>query len=99
MRLLNPPVSNACTLICLLVAVRISREHLLIYDVEKCPRLNIIVAEAIIEGNQTHAWLIEKGLITDPYLNTEEALKYGGKSLGTLKEWVQQLCIPEANCI
>lgn len=90
-RLHDSPVSNACTLICLLVAVRISREHLLIYDVEKCPKLNIIVAEAIIEGNETHAWLIKNGLISDPYLNTEEALKYGGKSLDILKEWVQQL--------
>lgn len=85
---INPPVSNACTLICLLVAVRISREHLLIYDVEKCPKLNIIVAEAMIEGNEIHASLIKKRLISNPYLNTEEALKYGGESLDTLREWV-----------
>ncbi|XP_025157530.1 uncharacterized protein LOC105185707 [Harpegnathos saltator] len=80
-------VSKACTLICLLVAVRISREHLLIDNVEKCPKLNIIVAEAIIEGNEIHAWLIRKRLISNPYLNTEEALKYGGESLDTLREW------------
>lgn len=70
------------------MAVRISRENLSIYDIENCPRLNIIVAEAMIEGNATHAWLIKKRLISHPYLNTEDALKYGGKSLNILKEWV-----------
>lgn len=87
----NPSVSEACTLICLLVAVRISREHLLIHDIENCPRLNIIVAEAMIEGNATHAWLIKERLISHPYLSTEEALKYGGKSLNILKEWVRSM--------
>lgn len=87
----NPSVSEACTLICLLVAVRISREHLLIRDIENCPRLNIIVAEAMIEGNATHAWLIKERLISHPYLSTEEALKYGGKSLNILKEWVRSM--------
>lgn len=84
----NSSVSEACTLICLLVAVRISRGHLLIHDIENCPRLNIIVAEAMIEGNATHAWLIKERLISHPYLSTEEALKHGGKSLNVLKEWV-----------
>ncbi|KYN11563.1 hypothetical protein ALC57_16347 [Trachymyrmex cornetzi] len=81
-------LSEACTLICLLVAVRISRGNVSIYDIENCPRLNIIVAEAIIEGNTIHAWLIKKRLISHPYLNTEDALKHGGKSLNILKEWV-----------
>ncbi|XP_050446856.1 uncharacterized protein LOC126849237 isoform X1 [Cataglyphis hispanica] len=80
-------ISEACTLICLLVAVRISREHLLIHDIENCSKLNIIVAEAMIEGNAIHAWLIKERLISHPYLSTEEALKYGGKSLNELKEW------------
>lgn len=70
------------------MAIRISRENLLIYDIESCPKLNIIVAEAIIEGNATHAWLIKERLLSDPYLSTEEALKYGGNSLNILKEWV-----------
>ncbi|XP_012225542.1 uncharacterized protein [Linepithema humile] len=43
--------------------------------------------KAIIEGNKIHAWLIKNKLISDPYLNTEEALKYGNKSLNKLKEW------------
>ncbi|XP_018353839.1 PREDICTED: tripeptidyl-peptidase 2 isoform X2 [Trachymyrmex septentrionalis] len=81
-------ISEACTLICLLVAVRISRGNVSIYDIENCPRLNIIVAEAIIEGNAIHGWLIKKRLISHPYLNTEDALKHGGKSLNILKEWV-----------
>ncbi|XP_071630863.1 uncharacterized protein [Temnothorax longispinosus] len=80
-------ISEACTLICLLVAVRISRGNLSIYDIENCPRLNIIMAEAMIEGNTTHAWLVKKRLISHPYLNTEDALKHGGKSLNILKEW------------
>lgn len=71
------------------MAVRISRGNVSIYDIENCSRLNIIVAEAMIEGNATHAWLIKKRLISHPYLNTEDALKHGGKSLRTLKEWVQ----------
>ncbi|XP_050446857.1 uncharacterized protein LOC126849237 isoform X2 [Cataglyphis hispanica] len=43
--------------------------------------------EAMIEGNAIHAWLIKERLISHPYLSTEEALKYGGKSLNELKEW------------
>ena len=42
----------------------------------------------MIEGNDTHAWILEKGLISHPYLNTVEALEYGGETLRTLKEWV-----------
>ncbi|XP_036139625.1 uncharacterized protein LOC105838729 isoform X2 [Monomorium pharaonis] len=80
-------ISEACTLICLLVAVRILKEDISIYDIENCSRLNIIVAEAMIEGNMTHAWLIKKKLISHPYLNTEDALRHGGKSLNILKEW------------
>ncbi|XP_011873148.1 PREDICTED: uncharacterized protein LOC105564964 [Vollenhovia emeryi] len=80
-------ISEACTLICLLVAVRISRGNLSIYDIENCPKLNIIMAEAMIEGNATHAWLVKKRLVSHPYLNTEDALKHGGKSLNILKEW------------
>ncbi|XP_020281671.1 uncharacterized protein LOC109853712 isoform X2 [Pseudomyrmex gracilis] len=79
--------SEACTLICLLVAARILRENLFIYDIESCPKLSIVVAEAIIEGNATHAWLVKERLLSDPYLSTEEALKYGGNSLNILKEW------------
>lgn len=71
------------------MAVRISRENVSIYNTENCPRLNLIVAEAMIEGNTTHAWLIKKRLIQHPYLNTEDALKYGGISLNILKEWVR----------
>ncbi|RLU16740.1 hypothetical protein DMN91_010808 [Ooceraea biroi] len=80
-------VSEACTLICLLVAARISEGNLMIYDIEKCARLNIIVAEAMIEGNAIHAWIIKERLISHPYLNTEEALKLGGESLNMLNEW------------
>ncbi|KAL0114739.1 hypothetical protein PUN28_011800 [Cardiocondyla obscurior] len=79
--------SEACTLICLLVAARISRENLLIYDIESCPRFNIIIAEAMIEGNATHAWLVKEKIISHPYLNTEDALNCGGESLKILKEW------------
>lgn len=75
------------------MAVRISREHLLIHDIENCSKLNIIVAEAMIEGNAIHAWLIKERLISHPYLSTEEALKYGGKSLNELKEWVRHMSV------
>ncbi|XP_012284809.1 uncharacterized protein LOC105702094 [Orussus abietinus] len=80
-------VSEACTLICLLVAQRVSQTGLLIWDVGSLHGLNIIIAEAICEGNATHAWILRRGLIPHPYLNTAEALKYGGRSLKTLKEW------------
>ena len=42
----------------------------------------------MIEGNDTHAWILKKGLISHPYLNTAEALEYGGDNLYKLKEWV-----------
>lgn len=75
-------------MICLLVAQRISQGNVLICDVENCPELTIIMAEAMVEGNATHAWITSQKLIPHPYLNTEEALKYGGRSLTILKEWV-----------
>lgn len=61
---------------------------LLIYSIEACPEINIIMAEAMTEGNAIHAWIVKQKLIPHPYLNTEEALQYGGKSLSILKEWV-----------
>ncbi|XP_074110394.1 uncharacterized protein LOC141534748 isoform X1 [Cotesia typhae] len=79
--------SEACTLICLLVAQRICHERLRLWSVEKCPRLMISVAESIIEGNKTHAWIIKRALVTYRYLSVDEALKFGGKRLATLKEW------------
>lgn len=81
-------VSEACTLICLLVAQRVSQTGLLLYSVEKSPEITIILAEALIEGNAIHAWIVKKGLVSHPYLSTEEALKLGGRSLNLLTEWV-----------
>lgn len=83
-------VSEACTLICLLVAQRISQTRLLIYDTERSHEFISIVAEAMIEGNTMHAWIVKKGLVSHPYLSTEEALKLGRKSLSLLREWVQK---------
>ncbi|XP_015173146.1 PREDICTED: uncharacterized protein LOC107064683 [Polistes dominula] len=80
-------ISEACTLICLLVAQRVSQGNILINNVDTCPELSVIMAEAMVEGNATHAWIISQKLIPHPYLNTEEALKYGGRSLTMLKEW------------
>lgn len=82
-------VSEACTLICLLVAQRISQTGLLIYNIEKSPQFIAIIAEAMIEGNNIHAWIVKKGLVSHPYLSTEEALKLGGRNLNLLREWVQ----------
>lgn len=42
----------------------------------------------MIEGNDTHAWILDQGLISHPYLNTVEALEFGGDNLSTLREWV-----------
>lgn len=69
------------------MAQRICQTGLLIYNIENCPELTVIIAEAMVEGNATHAWIISQKLIPHPYLNTEEALKYGGRSLTILKEW------------
>ncbi|XP_076685301.1 uncharacterized protein LOC143377646 isoform X2 [Andrena cerasifolii] len=80
-------VSTACTLICLLVAQRISETELLVYNVEECPKITVIIAESIVEGNNIHEWIVKKGLVSHPYLNTEEALKLGGRSLCLLREW------------
>ncbi|XP_043284047.1 uncharacterized protein [Venturia canescens] len=80
-------VSEACTLICLLVAQRICQTGLILWNVNNCSKLNIIIAEAILEGNRTHAWIVRNGLIPHPYLNTNEALQFGGKRLKTLTEW------------
>lgn len=43
----------------------------------------------MIEGNNIHAWIVKKGLVSHPYLSTEEALKLGGRNLNLLREWVQ----------
>ncbi|KAG7205322.1 hypothetical protein KM043_007324 [Ampulex compressa] len=80
-------LSKACTLICLMVAQRISLTKLLIHDIEKCPEFDIIMAESIAEGNATHARIISQGLVPHPYLNTEEALKFGGRKMSLLREW------------
>lgn len=81
-------VSEACTLICLLVAQRVSQSGLLIGEIDRCPEFNVVMAEAMAEGNATHAWIVKEKLVPHPYLNTEEALKFGGRSLTLLKEWV-----------
>lgn len=49
------------------------------------------MAEAILEGNCIHSHVVKKKLVKHPYLNTEEALKFGGKKLSTLEEWVNNL--------
>ncbi|XP_076639874.1 uncharacterized protein LOC143351806 [Colletes latitarsis] len=84
-------ISKACTLICLLVAQRVSETGLLIYNVDTCPEITAHVAEAMVEGNATHAWIVKKGLVSNPYLSTEEALKLGGQSLEILTEWTFQV--------
>ncbi|XP_076247012.1 uncharacterized protein LOC143186988 [Calliopsis andreniformis] len=84
-------VSKACTLICLLVAQRISQTGLLIHNIEKCPEITTILAEAMIEGYAIHAWIVKKGLVSHPYLSIEEALKHGGRSLNLLREWTFQV--------
>lgn len=86
--LISSTESEACTLICLLLAQRISETKLKISRVDKCSELNILMAEAIIAGNKMHAWILNKGIISHPYLNTVEALMYGGNNLNNLKEWV-----------
>ncbi|XP_031784572.1 uncharacterized protein LOC103316514 isoform X1 [Nasonia vitripennis] len=80
-------VSEACTLICLLVAQRISQLGLQVLDVDSTPEFNVVIAEAIIEGNDIHSYIVKNKLIPHPYLNTEEALTFGGKKLSMLKEW------------
>lgn len=87
-------VSKACTLICLLVAQRISQRKILIHDVMRCPIIIDIIAEAMVEGNETHASIVKNGLVSHPYLSTEEALKFGGKSLNLLREWVDITFMP-----
>ncbi|KAK0081862.1 hypothetical protein PV325_011450 [Microctonus aethiopoides] len=84
-------MSEACTLICLLVAQRISQSGLQLRSVENCPMLRIFIAESIVEGNKTHSQILRRGLVPHPYLNTEEALTYGGRRLRTLKEWKFQV--------
>ena len=79
-------VSEACTLICLLVAQRIGQLDIL--DIDDNSDFNIIIAEAIIEGNSIHSYVVKNKLVAHPYLNTEEALRLGGERLNTLKEWV-----------
>ncbi|XP_076398056.1 uncharacterized protein LOC105663654 isoform X1 [Megachile rotundata] len=84
-------VSKACTLICLLVAQLISQTELLVDDIERCHKIISIIAEAMIKGNAIHTWSIEEGLISHPYLSTEEALKIGGRNLYLLREWTFQV--------
>ncbi|XP_011297053.1 uncharacterized protein [Fopius arisanus] len=84
-------VSQACTLICLLVAQRICESHLQIMNVETSPELAVIIAESIVEGNRNHAWILQRGLVSHPYLSTDEALRFGGKRLKTIVEWKFQV--------
>lgn len=66
-----------------MVAHRIGQSTLRIEDLE------VPIAEAIIEGNAVHSWILKNKIVSHPYLNAEEALKFGGKKLNHLKEWVQ----------
>ena len=70
------------------MAQRISETELLVYNIEECPKITVIIAESIVEGNNIHEWIVKKGLVSHPYLSTEEALKLGGRSLSLLREWV-----------
>lgn len=70
------------------MAQRICQSNLEIASVEKTPKLGILIAESIVEGNATHAIILQRGLVPHPYLSVDEALRFGGKRLRTLKEWV-----------
>jgi hypothetical protein len=70
------------------VAQRIRRLDLQIVNIDSNLEFNIVIAEAIIEGNKIHSHIVKNNLVPHPYLNTEEALKFGGKNLSMLKEWV-----------
>ena len=72
------------------MAHRTSCLGLNIYDI-RCPKLTITIAKAIIEANTLYSSLVKRKLVTH-YLNIEEALRYGGLKLGTLKEWVKSCC-------
>lgn len=71
------------------MAQRISETGLLVYNIDKCPEITAHIAEAMVEGNAIYSWIVEQGLVSDPYLSTAEALKFGGQSLNILTEWVQ----------
>ena len=70
------------------MAHRISQLDMQITNFDCNLEFNVVIAEAIIEGNCIHSYLVKKKMIPHPYLNTEEALKFGGKKLSSLKEWV-----------
>ncbi|XP_015124142.1 uncharacterized protein LOC107046133 [Diachasma alloeum] len=84
-------VSEACTLICLLVAQRICESKLQLENVETSPQLTAMIGASIVEGNDTHAWILRRGLVPHPYLNTDEALTFGGKRLKSIVEWQFQV--------
>ncbi|XP_063979534.1 uncharacterized protein LOC135163732 [Diachasmimorpha longicaudata] len=84
-------VSEACTLICLLVAQRVCESKLHLENVEIFPELTALIAASIVEGNDTHARILRQGLVPHPYLNTDEALRFGGKRLKSLVEWKFQV--------
>ncbi|XP_078038481.1 uncharacterized protein LOC144470815 [Augochlora pura] len=84
-------ISQACTLICLLVAQRISEAGFYIRDIESNPEISNYIAKAMIEGNATHARIVKNGLVAHPYLSIEEALKHGGNKLIIMKEWTFQV--------
>ncbi|XP_014219655.1 uncharacterized protein LOC106647667 [Copidosoma floridanum] len=91
-------ISEACTLICLLVAYRISQLDLLIGDIDGCQQFNIVIAKSIIEGNRIHMCIVDKKLVQNPYLNVEEALQFGGSKLSAIKEWKFQVFHEDLEC-
>lgn len=79
--------SEACTLICVLLAQLTCKTGHIIHDIEDNLTLNCMIAKAIIKGNKIHRNLLENQVISHSYLSIEEALFFG-EDLNILKEWV-----------
>ncbi|XP_044751747.1 uncharacterized protein LOC123311741 [Coccinella septempunctata] len=82
--------SNACTLICIILAARCnrSREKLPICgNKEVSPKLINIFAKSMLDGNHIHNTLKKKGMLKNINLTVPEALSFADKMACGLKEW------------
>ncbi|KAL3282886.1 hypothetical protein HHI36_006044 [Cryptolaemus montrouzieri] len=86
----SPNGSNACTLICILLAAKcnMTRDKLpLSLNKDISPKLINIFARSMLEGNYIHDALKKKGRLKNINLTVPEAISYADKIAHGLVEW------------
>ncbi|XP_046485913.1 uncharacterized protein [Neodiprion pinetum] len=88
------PGSNACTLIAVLVALRISQSDMKISGGHDCcaqtplsSQLIKCLADSFVQGNKIHERLLKSGELPHVNMSVPEAIQAAGKSMRSIIEW------------